>query len=504
MLKLKGGLLAAAIMLMALFCTTDVQAYIHQTVYDGVCLETTDISGMNEAEIRSAAEALIAEKGLSQITFHMNGNSYTTTAGALGYSWTNEDVVQEALQYGKRGNVVSRYKQKKDLEQTSVALLLEGTVNDGLVQTMLETNCVQFNQEPKEHAVEVQGGDIVQVPGVIGVSLDVAASVAEIHQFMTEEWRGGPADIDLIVTTTEPGGDAEMLAKITDRLGKGSTDYSSSSTSRKANIKNAVSKIDGTILYPGEQFSVINAITPFTEENGYEEAGSYNQGEVVDSLGGGVCQVATTLYLALIRSELQIDRRSAHSMPVSYVKPAFDAAVAEGSKDLKFTNNTDAPIYIYGVADGDMVAFSIFGMDTRDPDREVEFKSVPVESTDPKVKQAAELWKYVTVDGKTTKERVNTSTYYKNNTEVANEEAAQKVIALIDAIGEVTLGKANAIANADSAFQALTQEQKYLVTNDYKLSEAKNKLSQLQAEAAQQEQQEQTTDPSTTEGQPEV
>ena len=94
-------------------------------------------------------------------------------------------------------------------------------------------------------------------------------------------------------------------------------------------------------MYPGEQFSVINAITPFTEENGYEEAGSYNQGEVVDSLGGGVCQVATTLYLALIRSELQIDRRSAHSMPVSYVKPAFDAAVAEGSKDLKFTNNTD-------------------------------------------------------------------------------------------------------------------------------------------------------------------
>ena len=192
----------------------------------------------------------------------------------------------------------------------------------------------------------------------------MAESVTLLAETVNESWHGDALDVELVVDTIEPGGDEESLSKIKDKLGSASTDYSTSSSNRKINVANAVSKINGTILYPGESFSVLSAVLPFEIENGYAAAGSYVQGEVVESIGGGVCQVSTTLYLALLRAELQIDARSNHSMLVSYVKPAFDAAVAEGFKDLKFTNNSDAPIYIYGTADGETVAITIvrFGL----------------------------------------------------------------------------------------------------------------------------------------------
>lgn len=484
MKKWEKGIWAAVVMAASLFCAAEAEAAKQETVYPGVFIETTDVSGMTEAEVKSAVEALSLEWGQAQITLHMNGNAYTTSAQSLGYTWTNESVVTEALEYGKRGNVVSRYKQKKDLEQNSTALKLEGVVDEASVQTILETNCLAFNQEAQPHALAVEGGEIVQIPGVIGVDLDVPASVAEITRYMNEEWQGGEADIDLCVTTTEPGGDVEMLSKVTDKMGSGSTDYSSSSDNRKTNVANAVSKINGTILYPGESFSVLDAVLPFDIDNGYAAAASYSQGEVVESIGGGVCQVSTTLYLALLRAEIQIDQRFNHSMLVSYVKPAFDAAVAEGSKDLIFTNNTEAPIYIYGAADGEMVSFSIFGMDTRSPDREIWFENEVIEDADPKVKMNTRLWKFVNENGETTKVAVNRSVYYKSNAE-EDREAAQVVNEQISAIGEVTLEDEAAIASAEAAYSALTDSQKEMVGNAGELVAAREALNALKAAAAQ-------------------
>lgn len=481
--KWKGIILGSAVLLTAAFGVQKIQASAQDTVQQGICVDQVDVSGMTETEVRQSVESVIEGRMQDEITLHMNGNTYVTTAQALGYTWTNESVVQDALEYAKGGNVVTRYKQKADLKKSSVSLDVIGTVDPAAVQAVLEENCRQFDQKAIDHSVIVVDGQIQQVAGTVGVSLDVKNSVNEIVQYMTEEWRGGEADIDLMVTTEEPGGDAEMLAKIQDKMGSGSTDYSSSSDNRKTNVENAVSKIDGTILYPGESFSVLDAVLPFEVENGYAAAASYAQGEVVESIGGGVCQVSTTLYLALIRAELQIDTRSNHSMTVSYVKPAFDAAVAEGSKDLIFTNNTEAPIYIRGVADGETVAFYVYGMDTRSADRKLEFQSVTVEDDDPKVKIHAELWKYITENGTTKKERVNTSIYYKSNSET-DWEAAQVVIEMIDALGSIDLSDESAVAAAESAYNALTTAQKEKVSNISELRDARTIIEQEKASQA--------------------
>ncbi|MFR6330334.1 MAG: VanW family protein [Eisenbergiella sp.] len=162
----------------------------------------------------------------------------------------------------------------------------------------------------------------------------------------------------------EAQGDEEQLALVQDVLGESSTEYGTWNTNRSTNISVGASRLNGIVLYPGEELSVGDTMAPFTAEEGYLPAASYEMGSVVDSYGGGICQVSTTLDLAVLRSELEVTERYSHSMTVSYVKPSMDAAIAEGVKDFKFVNNTDAPIYIEASAGDGEVAFAIYGHET--------------------------------------------------------------------------------------------------------------------------------------------
>ena len=197
------------------------------------------------------------------------------------------------------------------------------------------------------------------------------------------------------------------------------------------------SLIDGCTLYPGDEFSAYEAVSPFTEANGYYMAGSYMNGMVVDSLGGGICQVSTTLYNAVLQAELEVTQRYNHSMIVTYVDPSADAAIAESSgKDFKFINNLEYPIYIEGQTTPDKnITFTIYGVETRDSNRKVTYESVVLEKLVPdteviytneslpvgycSVQSAhigykAQLWKVVTVDDvEVSREQVNSSTYNK-------------------------------------------------------------------------------------------
>lgn len=412
----------AAMFTVAMLGTTETKAEENMTILKGISIGEVDVSEMTAEEASEAVNQYLAERLDDEITFHMNGNTYSSKVESFGYSWANEEVVEEALSYGKDGNIIRKYKQKCDLEYAPVSLTLETKVDEAAVGTILEANCSSYNQPVEEYGITTQDGKPVVFGGRAGVTLDVEKSKVTVVDFLTKEWTGGAGDVELDVVIEMPQTKKEDLEKITDVLGAGSTTYGNSSSNRKKNIENGTSKVHGTILYPGESFSMLDACVPFTAANGYEPAGSYESGTVVDSYGGGICQVSTTLYLAVMRSELQIDRRSNHSMLVSYVKPSMDAAIAEGLKDFVFTNNTDAPIYIEGTTDGWEVAFTIYGQDTRPDNREVRFVSETLPNDDPAVELKAKLWKIVTVDGEETKTEFNKSTYYKKKEEVAQEE----------------------------------------------------------------------------------
>jgi vancomycin resistance protein YoaR len=112
-------------------------------------------------------------------------------------------------------------------------------------------------------------------------------------------------------------------------------------------------------------------------------AGSYNAGRIEQTIGGGACQVTTTLYNAVLFAELEIVERSAHSMTVSYVDLAYDAAVAEGSKNFRFKNNLDMPILIEAFSEDRKITFRIWGHETRDENRTIKFENKVISETAP-------------------------------------------------------------------------------------------------------------------------
>ncbi len=458
---------------------TQTAAGTANTVQNGISLEGVDLSGMTRDEVEAAAQELLDERRASIITLHgMGDENVTVRAGNLGLTWSNSEVVDTIVQYGHAANIIARYKQAKDLEHNGAEFSLELSFDEEQIRTFIESNCSEWNVEAVEASMTRSGGGFQYTEGSSGIRINEEESVRQIISFLTTEWNGEDATIDLDMEETEPSTTVEELQKLTSVLGTFSTSYSQSNAARSKNIANACTMINGMTLAPGESFSMLGTITPFTEENGYALAGSYVGDEVVESFGGGICQVSTTLYNAVIRAELNVTERHNHSMIVTYVDPSADAAIAESAgMDFRFTNNLSSTVYIEGSAYNGTITFTIYGVETRASNRKVSFVSETLSETPSegyKIKEdaslavgtvqttaghdglTARLWKVVTVDGaEQSKEIFNNSNYSMSPTYVKVGTAGNVTQALKDAIasGDVDAIKtaaADAAAGVDS------------------------------------------------------
>ena len=431
------SLLTLAMVLVTLGTVTyakDVKKDKVKTIPNGVFVGETEISGMTEEEAVSAIQAYVSGLDEKTLLFKIDENEVEGSVSELGLEWANKEVVEEALNLGKKGNIVQKYKDLKDLENEPKIYELELEADEKKIETFITENCLEFDIEAVDSGLTRQNGSFSIVEGNDGLEVNVEKSTSLVSEFITGEWDQEDASIDLVVEVTKPKGSPEELGRVKDLLGSFTTSYSTSGTSRSENVKNGTRLINEKVLYPGDVFSVYEEVTPFTAANGYYMAGSYLNGQVVDSIGGGICQVSTTLYNTVLRAELEIVERSPHSMTVSYVDLAADAVIAGTYKDFKFRNNTDAPIYIEGYNDGKKVTFNIYGEETRPASRTIEFKSETISTTAPpvdsvtwdsslpagvtKVTQSAhtgyvaKLYKYVYENGvQVSVEEVNKSTY---------------------------------------------------------------------------------------------
>lgn len=159
------------------------------------------------------------------------------------------------------------------------------------------------------------------------------------------------------------------------------TDYSTSSPERKHNIERACAKINKTFVDVNGEFSFNLATGIRNTTNGYKNAKIIVNGKFVEGVGGGVCQVSTTLYNALLLAGLQITEYHPHSLAVSYVHPSFDAMVSYGYSDLRFINNTSNPIIIYANANNKQVSIKIYGQPLKET---YQLKSVILGYIEPK------------------------------------------------------------------------------------------------------------------------
>ena len=418
-----------------LFWGTGMEADAKEDVliHQGVYLDEVDVSGMNEAQARAALEDYIKTLGQETLTLQVEEHEVPVQMSDLGLTCSNPQVLDEALGIGKSGDIIKRFKEQKQLERSNKVLELTWTVDKSKVSQVIETECVKFDVEAVDADLVREGGAFRIIPGTTGVKLNVEGSKTAVVNYVEQEWNKENGRVELPAEVAHPRGSEEELSKVKDVLGTFSTSYASSNGNRSQNVANGAKLINGTLLYPGDTFSAYEAVSPFTQANGYQMAGAYLNGKVVDSLGGGICQVSTTLYNAALLAEMEIVERSPHSMIVTYVDPAADAAIAGTYKDLKFKNNTASPIYIEGsTTSNKVITFTIYGEETRSPSREVKYTSKTLGTTDPgqvivaapgqgigyyHVEGAhrgvkAELYKHVYENGvEVSTEKVNTSSY---------------------------------------------------------------------------------------------
>lgn len=438
------------------------------TIHSGVFADEVDLSGMTEAEAEAELAAYINRLGDETLTLEIFDEQVEVTLGDLGLGCTNLNVIEEAAQLGKTGNVIKRYKERKDLEHENKVYELNWMLDSDLIRDFVSTECVKFDSEAKDATLKRENGTFQIVDGNTGTKLDVEGSIQAIQDYIENDWDKENGRITLPVETDYPRGSREELSRVKDVLGTFTTSYSTSGPSRSQNVSNGARLINGTVLYPGDTFSTYEVVSPFTTANGYEMAGSYLNGKVVDSLGGGICQVSTTLYNAVLLSELEVVERSNHSMIVTYVDPSADAAIAGTYKDFKFKNDSDAPIYIEGVTANKQITFTIYGEETRPSNRTVKYVSQTLSTTDPGTViiadpgqpigyraaesahrgMQAELYKHVYVNGvEESVSKVNKSTYNASPRTVVIGVAGDPEMSaeLIEAVATQDEGVVNAV-----------------------------------------------------------
>lgn len=387
------------------------------TIYKGVVVDGINVGGMTieEAAMELAQYGFDDEEAVVTISLPMD-MEIVISASEVGAEISAYEAAITAYSYGHEGNMydnIIKYIKSAftnttvdlvfDIDETAVREVVEPII-DELILSMVSTD-IDMSDETlqivkgaktvtidKEEVISLiilslsernYGEQIYEIEVEEGAELDVyelfesvyvdtvdayydtetheiVESVTGISFSITEAekaWSmadyGDTITINLIIeepfVTTE-----EIEAMLyADVLSTATTSLTSSSDNRINNVKLAAEKVNGVILQPGESFDFNTVVGERTEANGFMYAGAYSGGEVVSEVGGGICQVSSTLYYCALLANLQINTRSCHYFAVSYLPPGLDATVSWGGPEFKFTNNRDYPIEIKAWVDTD-------------------------------------------------------------------------------------------------------------------------------------------------------
>lgn len=412
-------------------------------IYQGVTIDGTDVAGMSQAE----ALVLLQDKYKNDIEGQILTLSYEKSAEKdaedaedtgeaaekqeweipfveIGAGYDVEGAVKAAYETGRVGTEEENFAVGKELLKGNIDIEVPYTYDDVMLDAKLTEITETFDREAKDSTVVRTGGRFVISPEQDGLKMDQAKTKKAVAKVL-ETRMSGKAKIAAEVT--KPKITAKDNANVTDLIGSYYTTFNNSDRNRNNNLVVGCKYIDGTMLAPGEVFSANVELGSQTAAGGYLEAGVYNNGKVEKGMAGGVCQVTSTLYNAVILAELEVVERHPHSMTVGYVPLGRDAAVAGTYKDLKFKNNTDYPIMIEAYASGGKLVMNIYGHEVHDPGRRVEYptdfqgsipKPAEVVKKDP---ERPEGEREITARGKTGSKVSVRKVVYQNGKQISND-----------------------------------------------------------------------------------
>ena len=331
-----------------------------QTFYDGITVEGVDVSDMtlNQALSywRENIEPYYADR---VVTLDGAGE---VTAVDMGYQSDYEAVLYNAWSAGRRGSLEQRYHAAVSRQYSPVAYEVDRELyTNRAVDNYVQAVAVRADVPAVDAAIEsfdVNTYAFVLSDSSPGRALDAEALKRDIIAAL----EAGGGNVTLHIETVQPKVTREDVSAEYGMIAYAVTNASSSSSNRIRNIQNAVSIINGTRIADGETFSFNETVGERTTDRGFRRATAYSGGEVTEEIGGGICQVSTTLFNAAVKSDMEIVERHNHSLTVSYVDRGKDAAVNWKSQDLRFTNHSGDDVYICCfVTEDKRVRFGIFG-----------------------------------------------------------------------------------------------------------------------------------------------
>jgi len=394
-----------------------------------VYIEDLRVEGMTVADASAALERDWVPRLPKELELQYPGGKLAIPPGTLGASLQTDKAAASAYRVGREGGWLQRVLTQVQLRRRPVHIEVECTVNEEALDAALAEIAGQVNKKPKNAEVEVTDGDKVIVkPEIVGVVVNLEKSKEALLNGLKDV---EAKDVQLVVTEQQPDIKAGDLQNLDTVLASYSTHFNPGQVGRTRNLTLATIEVNKSVVMPGEVFSVNDTVGERSPHRGYQRAPIFGEGgNLRDDYGGGLCQVASTLFNAALRANMKIIERSQHNRMVTYVPLGLDAMVRYGSIDMRFRNSLQYPVLILGDVSGDELTFKIIGSKADKAEVKVERSGVGTvgpstkEIKDPDLEEGkrvlessgwsggyATAWRMTKIDGKWEKTWGDSSSY---------------------------------------------------------------------------------------------
>lgn len=355
----------------------------HDRIVQGVSVKDVDLSGLTQVEAEYSLNALSKQLTNDNLEVFFADKKWTIPLHQLGVSVDVTQMTKQAYAVGRDGWWWQQYQERKLIARNQREIPLLVQVDSKLLEQKIAQASKELVVAPVNATISINSQEQVDITeGKIGRRVDVTGMAAQVKTLVEQ---AGELRIPLKVVNVDPAVTTTMLQDmgIDGVISSYTTKFSAAQANRTYNINVAANALDNLLIKPGEEVSFNKIVGPRSSEAGYKNAPVIINSEVQDGIGGGVCQVSSTLYNSLLLGDFEIVNRRNHSIPSSYVPLGRDATVADGSIDFKFKNNHQNPIILKAYVRGNTLTFKIFG-DTSER-KDVSITDTTTQVIEPKV-----------------------------------------------------------------------------------------------------------------------
>lgn len=407
--------------------------------YPGIWLDGIDLSGLTRAQAQAAVTELHALKeSRVAVTLMIDDQSLILKARDLGWQDDTQAALDRAWNYARssdakteREQIHQRYLLVDQLRTQPINFKVTQTYDHAIAQAAIRsfvTSQQTMARPARAVSFDVENGRFNLEERVIGRKTDPLVFQGLVFSELDQQHYDAKIAVESEKTTY--GLTAEQLGADLALISTANTFAYAVDPERDNNLLKAAEYLNGKILQPGETFSFNETVGQRTAERGFMEAGAIQDGILQKELGGGVCQVNTTVMQAAMKSDYKLVERYPHSWPSSYTKVGLDATIDWGGADFKFTNNTEYPLAITATYVKPKVQVKIYGrkleagvsITLRSEETEIIPVEPPIYRANPELAPGQVVEVRAPHDGK----RAIAYKVYKKNNEILKEEVLFK------------------------------------------------------------------------------